>query len=72
MAEVERDKDLTVREREILEHIFAGLINKGIAEALGITEGTVRIDVSNILHQLGVSLRTQAVTVALKRGLLRS
>ena len=72
LAEVNREEDLTAREREVLEHMFAGQINKQIALALGITEGTVRIHVSNILHKLGVSRRTEAVTLALKRGLLRS
>lgn len=72
LAEVRQEEDLTVREREVLEHMFAGQINKDIALALGITEGTVRIHVSNILHKLGASRRTEAVTIALKRGLLRS
>ncbi len=72
LAEVGREEDLSVREREVLEHMFSGQINKDIALALGITEGTVRIHVSNILHKLGVSRRTEAVAIALKRGLLRA
>ncbi len=63
---------LTRRELQILEHAFAGKGNQDIALALGISEGTVRIHMSNVLHKLGVRRRAEAVAVALKRGLLRN
>ena len=63
---------LRPREREILQHMFEGLFNQQIADALGISEGTVRIHVSNVFHKLGVSRRTEAISAALKRGLIRS
>ena len=45
-----------------------GLSNKGIAGALGITEGTVKWHVNLILERLGVEDRTQAAVAALQRG----
>ena len=48
-----------------------GKSNREISEALAITEGSVRIHVSNILAKLGVKDRTQAVVSALKRGIVR-
>lgn len=61
--------DLTPREREVLGLIVKGLSNKRIAEALGISEGTVKWHVNIILERLGVEDRTQAAVAALKRGL---
>lgn len=62
--------DLTLREFEVLSQIANGLSNREIAVALGVSEGTVKIHVNNILSKLGVSDRTQAVTTALKRGII--
>jgi DNA-binding NarL/FixJ family response regulator len=50
--------------------IVAGQSNKEIGSALSITEGTVKVHVNNLLGKLGVSDRTQAVTEALRRGLV--
>ena len=63
---------LTPREIEVLDLIFKGRSNREIADRLSIGEGTVRIHVSNVLLKLGVKRRTEAVAVALKRGLLRA
>jgi len=63
--------DLTQREVEVLRLLVAGKSNKEVGEALAITEGTVKAHVNNILDKLGVSDRTQAVTTALKRGIVR-
>jgi two-component system, NarL family, response regulator len=62
--------DLTERELEVLRAIAAGKSNREIGTELFITEGTVKAHVNNILSKLGVSDRTQAVTTALKRGLI--
>jgi two-component system NarL family response regulator len=62
---------LSERELEILEWIATGLSNKGIARKAGITEGTVKFHVNNILSKLQCASRTEAVSVALKRGLVR-
>lgn len=62
--------ELTEREMEVLKLIVAGQSNKEIGAALTITEGTVKVHVNNLLGKLGVSDRTQAVTEALRRGLV--
>lgn len=62
---------LSEREVEILQWIATGLSNKGIARKAGITEGTVKFHVNNILSKLQCASRTEAVSVALKRGLIR-
>lgn len=62
--------DLTPRERQILSLIVKGLSNKGIGEALGISEGTVKTHVNAILGRLAVEDRTQAAVAALQRGLV--
>jgi len=61
---------LTPRELEVLQLLSQGARNKEIAEALVITERTVKIHVGNILGKLNVANRTEAVVVAMKLGLL--
>lgn len=60
---------LTEREREILGFLGRGASNAGIAQALDITEGTVRNHVSAILGKLEVADRTQAALIAQRCGL---
>lgn len=62
--------DLTERELEVLGLVAKGLSNKGIAAAIGRTEATVKVHVLHILEKLGVNDRTEAVTVALQRGII--
>jgi len=62
--------ELSAREREVLVRIAQGKSNKEIAGELGIAEITVKCRVSTILHRLNVNDRTQAVVMALQRGLL--
>lgn len=62
--------ELTEREMDVLKLVVAGRSNKEIGAALTITEGTVKVHVNNLLGKLGVSDRTQAVTEALRRGLV--
>lgn len=66
----ERPAELTDRELEVLHTIARGLTNREIGHALGITEGTVKTHVVNILTKLQASDRTEAVTTALHRGIL--
>ncbi len=61
---------LTPRELEVLRELARGLANKQIADTLDITEYTVKDHVKNILAKLRVADRTEAVTVALQRGIL--
>ena len=62
--------ELTGRELEVLQLIVAGNSNREIGQALFITEGTVKAHVNNLLGKLGVHDRTQAVTEALRRGIV--
>jgi DNA-binding NarL/FixJ family response regulator len=61
---------LTPREMDVLKLMVAGHSNKQIGEALDVTEGSVKFYVNKILSKLGVSDRTQAVTTALRRGIV--
>ena len=58
---------LTSREQEILEHISNGMSNKRIAQALNITEGTVKVHVKHLLKKLNLHSRTEAAVWALRR-----
>jgi DNA-binding NarL/FixJ family response regulator len=62
---------LTARELEVLAALAKGYTNAQIGSAIGRTEGTVKVHVRNILRKLGVEDRTQAVTIALRRGFIR-
>jgi len=62
--------DLTERERTVLALMVEGLNNTQIAEKLTVSPSTIKSHVSNILTKLGVSSRTEAVTLALRRGLV--
>lgn len=64
------ETELTDRERDVLRLIVSGLSNKEIGKELSLTEGTVKSYVNTLLAKLGVRDRTQAVTVALERGLV--
>lgn len=58
------------REREVLALIARGRSNKEVASDLGLSEDTVKRHVSNLMAKLGAQDRTQAVTEALRRGLI--
>jgi len=61
---------LTPREMEILDHIAQGLLNKQIAVQLGISEQTIKNHVTSILRKLNANARTEAVVLALRKGLI--
>lgn len=61
---------LTEREMEVLELLGTGMTNKEIGGQLFITERTVKFYVSAILGKLSASNRTEAVTIAVQRGLI--
>ncbi len=71
LAERLSGSELTPREVEILGLISSGKSNKEIAALISTTEGTVKIHVTHIFRKLGVKDRTQATTLAVKRGLVR-
>jgi DNA-binding NarL/FixJ family response regulator len=62
--------DLTERELEVLTLVAHGLANKDVAGVIGRTDETVKVHLKNIFAKLRVSDRTEAVTVALARGLI--
>jgi two-component system NarL family response regulator len=70
LAEFTPRVDLTQREVEVLRLVAKGLRNKEISGVIGRTEGTVKVHVKNILQKLGVDDRTEAVTLALQRGII--
>jgi DNA-binding NarL/FixJ family response regulator len=70
IAEHLGDEHLSDRELDILSRVACGLTNKEIARELSIAAGTVNAHVKNILLKLHAHDRTQAVTVALKRGII--
>ena len=61
---------LTPRETEILQLIAKGLSNRAAAEALGLSRATIRTHLEHIYSKLDVSNRTEAVTEAIRRGLI--
>jgi DNA-binding NarL/FixJ family response regulator len=70
LAEFPERSDLTERELEVLQLVARGLSNKEAARAIGRTDETVKIHLKNVFAKLGVADRTEAVTVALTRGLI--
>ena len=71
LAEHVSDEDLTEREVEVLRHIAEGNRNRDIAEKLFISEETVKVHVKHIMDKLGAADRTQAVAIAVRRGIIQ-
>jgi DNA-binding NarL/FixJ family response regulator len=69
-APVPLDEPLTTRELQVLQLVAQGLPNKGIARRLGISDNTAKFHVASLSSKLGASSRTEAVTLAARRGLL--
>jgi DNA-binding NarL/FixJ family response regulator len=61
---------LTARERDVLALLAEGLPNKAIANALGISDQTVKFHVAAIIGKLGATNRTDAVRRAVRQGLV--
>jgi two-component system, NarL family, response regulator YdfI len=62
---------VTTRETQVLQLLRVGIGNKEIARQLDVSEGTVKAHVREILSKLGAISRTEAVNLALQRGLLK-
>lgn len=71
LAEHVSDEDLTEREVEVLRHVAEGGRNRDIAEKLFISEETVKVHVKHIMDKLGAADRTQAVAIAIRRGIIQ-
>ena len=62
---------LTKRERDVLQLLSSGCCNKAIATRLNVAVGTVKAHVRSVMSKLGASSRTEAASIASKRGILR-
>lgn len=71
LAEHLGEESLTDREVEVLQLVCEGSRNREIAESLFISEDTVKVHVSRIMDKLGAKDRTQAVAIAVRRGIIR-
>lgn len=71
LAEHIADDALTPRERDVLVQVAVGLRNRDIAEQLTISEDTVKTHLKHIIDKLGARDRTEAVTIALRRGIIQ-
>jgi DNA-binding NarL/FixJ family response regulator len=71
LAEHMGDETLTAREAEVLRHLADGNRNKDIGELLFISEETVKVHIKHIMEKLGASDRTQAVAIAIRRGIIQ-
>src|SRR5712664_479257 len=71
LAEHMGDEGLTAREVEVLQQMAGGNRNQDIAQRLFISEETVKVHVRHIIEKLGASTRTEAVTIAIRRGIIQ-
>ena len=71
LAEHLSDEALTQREIEVLIQLAGGNRNRDIGEKLFIAEETVKVHIKHIMDKLGASDRTQAVAIALRRGIIQ-
>lgn len=71
LSEHHGSEELTKAESNILRMIVGGMSNKEIAFALDVSENTVKSHIKNIFGKIGVSDRTSAAAVAIKRGMVR-
>jgi DNA-binding NarL/FixJ family response regulator len=65
------DESLTAREIEVLRQLAGGNRNRDIGELLGISEETVKVHVKHIMDKLAARDRTQAISIAIRRGIIR-
>jgi DNA-binding NarL/FixJ family response regulator len=71
LAEHYSDDALTGREIEVLQQIASGNRNRDIAETLFISEETVKVHIKHIMEKLRAADRTQAVAIAVRRGIIQ-
>jgi DNA-binding NarL/FixJ family response regulator len=71
VAEHMGDESLTPREIDVLKHVAGGNRNRDIARQLFISEETVKVHIKHIMEKLGASDRTQAIAIAVRRGIIQ-
>ena len=64
------DEGLTAREIEVLRKVAGGNRNRDIGELLFISEETVKVHIKHIMDKLGAKDRTQAIAIAVRRGII--
>jgi DNA-binding NarL/FixJ family response regulator len=70
LAEHMGEEALTAREIDVLSRVAGGNRNRDIAEQLVISEETVKVHMKHIMEKLGASDRTEAVAIAIRRGII--
>jgi DNA-binding NarL/FixJ family response regulator len=70
LAEHMSDDNLTAREVEVLKQIAGGNRNRDIGDLLHISEETVKVHIKHIMDKLGAKDRTQAIAIAVRRGII--
>jgi len=71
LAEHLGHESLTPREVEVLRHVVEGNGNRDVGEILKISEETVKVHVKHIMEKLGARDRSQAITIAVRRGIIQ-
>src|SRR5215471_13541673 len=71
LAEHYADEALTEREIQVLQQVAGGNRNRDIAERLFISEETVKVHIKHLMEKLGATDRTQAVAIAVRRGIIQ-
>jgi DNA-binding NarL/FixJ family response regulator len=71
IAEHLADDALSGRELEVLRHVAGGNRNRDIADLLFISEETVKVHLKHVMEKLGAHDRTQAVAIAVRRGIIQ-
>lgn len=71
LAEHMSDDSLTAREVEVLQHVAGGNRNRDIADLLRISEETVKVHLKRTMDKLGAKDRTQAIAIAVRRGIIQ-
>ena len=71
LAEHMGDETLTAREIEVLRQLAGGNRNRDIGEHLFISEETVKVHIKHIMDKLGAKDRTQAIALAVRRGIIQ-
>jgi DNA-binding NarL/FixJ family response regulator len=71
LAEIMGSESLTGRELDVLSQVSGGNRNRDIAEHLGISEETIKVHLKHIMDKLGAKDRTQAIAIAVRRGIIQ-
>lgn len=71
IAEHMGEPELTSRELEVLRHLAGGNRNRDIGDLLFVSEETIKAHVKNIMEKLGASDRTEAIAIAVRRGIMQ-